>query len=121
MQAWPRPEPADIARLGRRLLHGVVKAARKDDPPTLADLLAGHLGPEVATLPVVGTAWPSYEHVNVQLALEHWLGVPGRTYQEVGVSQYQHRDFSLGDLAQDSNYGRPRITGGSGLTTARRL
>ena len=105
VQAWSRPEPADIARLGRRLLRGVVKAARKDDAPTLADLLAGHLGPEVAELPVVGTAWPSYEHVNVQLALEHWLGAPGRTSQEVGVSQYQHREFSLGDLAQDANYG----------------
>jgi hypothetical protein len=100
-----RPEPADVAKLSRRLLGALIRAARKDSSPAFTELLAAHLGPEAAWLPVVGTSWPAFEHINVQLALEHWLAAPERLFDEVGVSQYRHQDFSIGDLAQGINYG----------------
>lgn len=103
-----RPELADLARLGRRLVRVFVDAARAGTEPTPADVLVDHLGSLGATSPVVGTGWPSFEHVNVQVGLEAWLELPGRSHRAIGLSQYQHRDFSLGDLAQPSEHG-PRL------------
>jgi hypothetical protein len=100
-----RPEPADLIRLGQRALSALVATARKQSATPLAAVLAGHFGPTVTDLPVVGTQWPSYELVNVQIGLEHWLADPRRTHERVGISEYQHRSFSLGDLAQPSEYG----------------
>ena len=40
--------------------------ARADDRPTLAGVLADHLGEEVQVLDVVEETWPAYDHVNVQ-------------------------------------------------------
>ena len=100
-----RPEAADLVRLGRRALRGVLAAARKDSRSSIADVLANHFGPGTSDLPVVGTEWPSYEHVNVQLGLDHWLSAPGRVHERIGISEYQHRSFSLGDLAQPSEHG----------------
>ena len=104
-QTSMRPEPADVSRMGRRLVRALVTAARKDSNATLGELLAEHLGPDVGSFPVVGTAWPSYEHVNVQLGLEHWLANSARSHERIGMSQYQHRDFSLGDLGQRGDHG----------------
>jgi cell division protease FtsH len=97
-----RPEVADIGRLGRRLLRKVVSTARAEDAPTLPGLLAEHLGPQVASLPVVADQWPNYEHVNVQIGLEQWLRAAGRSHELVGITGLQHRMFGLADLAQPS-------------------
>ncbi len=40
--------------------------ARADDRPTLAGVLADHLGEEVQVLDVVEETWAAYDHVNVQ-------------------------------------------------------
>jgi hypothetical protein len=40
--------------------------ARADDRPTLAGVLADHLGEEVQVLDVVEETWPAYDHVNMQ-------------------------------------------------------
>jgi len=50
-------------------------------------------------------SWPPYEHVNVQLGLESWLRRSGRNHRLVGVTGFQHRVFSLADLAQDESAG----------------
>lgn len=93
-----RPEVADLSRLGRRLVRKAVLAARADEVPTLARLLAEHLGPGAASLPVLGAKWPSYDHVNVQVGLEHWLRDPGRSHSLVGITAFEHRSFTLADL-----------------------
>jgi len=67
-----RAELADVGRLARRLLNRAVETARTEDQP-LRRLLLGHLGPDAALLPSVSATWPSYEHVNVQVALDAWL------------------------------------------------
>jgi hypothetical protein len=96
----PHFELGDIRRLGRRLLRAAVTSARVEPPATVAQILAGHLGAEAASVPVVGETWPSYEHVNVQVALNRWLARPGRQSTLVGITAFQHRMFSLADLAQ---------------------
>lgn len=95
-----RPEVADLSRLARRLIRRTVEAARVDEAPTLRRLLAKHLGQEVSSLPVVGANWPAYDHVNVQVGLEHWLGEVGRSHVLVGITGFEHRRFTLADLAQ---------------------
>ena len=81
------------------------QARAKDTATPVAAVLADHFGPIVTDLPVVGTEWPSYELVNVQIGLEHWLRGRDRTHERVGISEYHHRTFSLGDLAQPSAHG----------------
>jgi hypothetical protein len=96
----PRFELADVRRLGRRLMRAVVTSARVTPPVTLGDVLTGHLGADAPSLPVVGETWPPYEHVNLQVALNHWIGQPGRQATLVGITMFQHQMFSLADLAQ---------------------
>jgi len=95
-----RPEVADLSRLARRLVRKAVGAARADEAPTLARLLAEHLCQRASLLPVVGANWPPYDHVNLQVGLEHWLGEAGRSHTLVGVTGFEHRMFTLADLAQ---------------------
>ena len=95
-----RPEPADVMRLGRRLVRIAVSSARADEAPTPARLLAEHLGPQASSLPVVGEGWATYEHVNLQGALERWTQAPGRSSTLVGLTGFQHAMFTLADLAQ---------------------
>ncbi len=106
------PSLADVGRLGRRPIRAGVGAARKQEVPTFADLLSAHLNPSSTQLPVVTDSWPGYEHVNLQMALDQWLGEAGRTHVLVGVSQFAHRLVSLGDMAQsDGEQFGPRVGG----------
>jgi hypothetical protein len=103
-----RPEFADVGRLARRLMQRTVAAARADEE-SVGRLLAGHLGPQAATLPVANGSWPAYDQVNVQTGLDAWLAEHGRTHQLVGLTQYRHRDFGLADLMQGSQFHGPGI------------
>jgi ATPase family associated with various cellular activities (AAA) len=94
-----RPELADIGRLARRVVRRTVAAARAEEG-SVNNLLAEHLGPDAAALPVARGSWPAYDQVNVQTGLDVWLGEPGRTHKLVGLTQYRHRDFGLADLLQ---------------------
>lgn len=97
---WLRPEPGDVLRLARRLVRIAVSSARADEAPTPARLLARHLGPEAPSLPVISEGWAIYEHVNVQGAVDRWIQAPGRDSTLVGITGFQHRMFTLADLAQ---------------------
>ncbi|MDX6230172.1 MAG: cell division protease FtsH [Frankiales bacterium] len=100
-----RAELADLGRMGRRLVRRFVSAARADEQPSPASVLAGHFGPGAAALPVVSDSWPPYEHVNVQKGLEGWLDADGRTHELIGLTGFQHRPFGLADLLGESPYG----------------
>jgi hypothetical protein len=93
-----RPELADVGRLARRGLRALVGAARADERPRLSRILGDHLGPGATTLDVVEETWRSYDHVNVQAGLDAWLADPRRTSELVGVANFQHTMFGLGDL-----------------------
>jgi hypothetical protein len=91
-------EPADAVRLLRRARGALVRAARADEVETLSSLLSEHLGPHAEALSVVEESWPSYEHVNVQRALDVWLDDPQLEHRTVGVVGFQHRSFGLAEL-----------------------
>jgi hypothetical protein len=92
-----RPELADVGRLLRRAVQGVVGAARAGERDTLSRILLDHLGGEDG-LEVVEEAWPAYEHVNVQAGLDAWTTAEGRTAELVGIVGWHHRPFGLADL-----------------------
>ncbi|HEY7102351.1 MAG TPA: ATP-binding protein [Mycobacteriales bacterium] len=93
-------EVADAGRLLRRVRRRLVGLAREEQKETLADLLWQHLGEHADALPVVAATWPAYEHVNVQVALDAWLGE--RDCRVIGVIGFQHREFGLADLMSDT-------------------
>ncbi|WP_460835868.1 AAA family ATPase [Nocardioides hungaricus] len=100
----PAPDDAplrlsDVRGYGRMLVRRFVSQARAADHPTFRSLVAEHLGRPLEELAVTEEAWPGYEHVNVQGALDAWLARPGRRHQLVGVMDYRHRGaFGLADL-----------------------
>jgi AAA+ superfamily predicted ATPase len=88
---------SDLAKLARRSRRLVVRTARAGDRPTFAKLLGEHLG-DVHSLEVVEESWPAYDHVNVQVGLDVWLAGPGRSHELVGMTNFQHHEFGLGEL-----------------------
>ena len=96
-----RPELADVRRLGQRLLQRAVRTARHEADP-VGRVLREHLGPAAASMPLVGGSWLQYDHVNVQLGVEAWLGQGGRHHRLVGLTGYRHSDFGLAELVQAS-------------------
>ena len=100
-----RPELADVARLGQRLVRRAVSAARAEDQP-LRRVLHDHLGPGAAGMPTVTGSWLQYDHVNVQVGLDAWLGRPGRQHELVGVTGFQHSMFGLAELVEPGPHGQ---------------
>jgi hypothetical protein len=104
------PEVADLGRYGRRLVSRFVEKAREADRPTLATILTDHLEVPADRLPVAEQQWPSYEHVNIQAALDAWLAEPGREHTIIGIAGYRHRGSHgladlLGLLPEEARYG----------------
>ena len=81
MSEQQAPELADVRRYGRRLMTRFVDQAREADRPQFGTMLTEHLGLPADRLPVAEQQWPAYEHVNVQSALDAWLGEPGREHR----------------------------------------
>jgi hypothetical protein len=118
-----RAELADVGRLARRLLNRAVETARTEDQP-LRRLLLGHLGPDAALLPTVSATWPSYEHVNVQVALDAWLADGtggGRGHEVYGITgigfMSQMEVVGIGDFLQGRNEGPFSSAGVGGVMT----
>ena len=95
---------SDIGKLARRTRRRIVGVARADDHPTFARLLAEHLNAPLEDLEVVEESWPSYDLVNIQIGLNAWLAVDGRTHELVGLTNYRHSEFGLSDLLQPDRY-----------------
>jgi len=112
-----RPQLADVGRLTRRLVRGVVSAARAEESSP-QHVLAGHLGPDAATLPVAKTSWRGYDHVNVQAGLDAWLAEPGREHEIVGLVGSHYHGVGLAELAQPADWVDART--GAITTSARR-
>jgi hypothetical protein len=93
-----RPELADVGRLARRGLRAVLGAARAGERPRLSGILSDHLGAGAEAYDVVEETWPGYDHVNVQAGLDAWLADARRTWELVGIANFQHAMFGLGDL-----------------------
>jgi cell division protease FtsH len=104
----PRPELADVPRLAGRLLSVAVAAARGHDAP-VQRALATHLGPRAVGWPVVTASWPALDQVNVQAAVDAWLGDPGVRHELLGLTGVRHGHVDLADLTAG---GLPRSPAG---------
>jgi hypothetical protein len=92
------------------LLRRFVATARASEQPTFRSLINEHLGVNTDDLPITEEHWPAYEHVNVQAALDAWLGEEGRSHRLIGLADYRHRGpFGLAELlGQDGRFHGPR-------------
>ena len=104
------PELADVGRYARVVLDRFVREARSADRPTFHSIVGDHLGVPVEDLPVVEEAWPAFEHVNVQAAVDAWLADLDAEHRVVGLTDWRHQEeFGLGDLlAADADPHGPR-------------
>ena len=103
-----RLQLSDVGKLVRRTQRRIVGAAREADRVTFAKLIHEHLGTDRSSVDVVEETWPTYDHVNVQVGLDAWLGAPQREHTLIGVANFRHRDFDLADLmrsAEPGHYG----------------
>jgi hypothetical protein len=96
------PELSDIGRYGRYVVRRFVSKARTVDQPTFRSILTEHLGGPVHELPVTVEQWPSYEHVNVQGALDVVLAEYDVRARTIGVAGHRHHGpFGIADLLGD--------------------
>jgi DNA polymerase III delta prime subunit len=105
-----------VPRLAGRLLSVAVAAARGHDAP-VQRALAIHLGPEAARWPVVTASWPAFDQVNVQAALDAWLGDPGVRHELLGLTGVRHGHLDLADLTADDLPRSPAGVPGTGSVT----
>ncbi|MGH3445814.1 MAG: AAA family ATPase [Nocardioidaceae bacterium] len=100
---------SDFRKLGRRLVRGVVAAARVEDQVTFASMLRDHLGMDTDDVEVVSESWPSYDLVNVQAGLDAWLAQAGRDHRLVGVANFRHNEFGLVELLRQRGSRHPMM------------
>jgi hypothetical protein len=100
-----KPELADVSRLGRRLVHKAVRAARSEES-ALRRVIYDHLGEGAGSVPVLSGTWEPYDHVNVQIGVEAWLAGAGRRHELLGITGFRHRDFGLADLVHSGDDAR---------------
>ncbi|WP_168583141.1 AAA family ATPase [Gephyromycinifex aptenodytis] len=89
-----RPELADLGRLARRGLRGALKVARAEEALTPGALVRSFLGEIATDAEILEETWASYEGVNMQTALDAWLGQQGRQHRCHGI-QSMNEDASL--------------------------
>jgi hypothetical protein len=84
----------DLAELFRRFLERMARPG--SEGPTLAERLADHLGVDPLGLSSIAESFETWEHANVQAALDAYLSQPGHEGQLVGVLGAQKRGFGVG-------------------------
>ncbi|MGH9279151.1 MAG: AAA family ATPase, partial [Acidimicrobiales bacterium] len=84
----------EFAALFRRFLERMARPA--GEGPTLAERLADHLGVDPIGLSSIAESFDSWEHANVQAALDAYLNQPGHEGQLVGILGGQKRAFGIG-------------------------
>ena len=75
-----------FARLFREFLDGMHRLLPPEKPSSLHRRLQEHLGVDPLGQPVVGEAFPAYEHANVQAAIDAYLTEPHRAADLVGIA-----------------------------------
>src|ERR671936_1207462 len=95
-------------------MEAVVAAAAPPSSPLLERMQA-HLDGDLARLPVIAEEYGTFDHPNVQVALDAYLAGPGRRADLVGVGADNKRymAFGLSDLLSRGGMpGRPALAEG---------
>ena len=77
----PESELRDVARALSLVLYDLHLLAFEDVGESLTDRIAAHLAVDPRAIPVLSHEFPSYQLVDVQVALESWAGTPGRSLE----------------------------------------
>ena len=89
---------AAFAETFGRFTRAMAELAMQTAESPLRDALDRHLGEDASKLPVVTESYPPYDHVNLQVALDAYLGEEGRSHALIGLTGQQRRWMSLADL-----------------------
>jgi DNA polymerase III delta prime subunit len=98
----------------KAFMDAVIAAAVPPSSPLL-DRIIAHLGVDPARLPVIGEEFDTFEHPNLQVAIDDYLASPDRraTFLGVGVDQKRFMTLGLSDLLSRSGLpGRPPLAEG---------
>jgi hypothetical protein len=87
-------EVDQFAEVFRRFLERMARPP--GEGPSLAERLAEHLGVDPIGLSSIAENFESWEHANVQAAIDAYLAQPGHEAQLVGVLGGQKRGFGVG-------------------------
>ncbi|WP_203998346.1 AAA family ATPase [Virgisporangium aurantiacum] len=82
-------------------------------PSSLVARLTDHLGQPPDKLPVVTSPFPVYQHANLQVAIDAYLAVEGRTHDLVGAAGPGREHFTFAEIIASSG-----VRGMYGLGTA---
>jgi hypothetical protein len=82
--------PVEFGVVFKKFMDAMTTEAGKEANP-FVERLRAHLGSDPARTPIVGEEFESYEHPNVQVALDAVLGKAGRRAEAVGVAMAQKR------------------------------
>jgi hypothetical protein len=114
-----RPELADVSRLWRRAVRGVVAQARSTRAPAVSEVLIAHLDAGGERLPVLEERWAGYDHVNLQAGVDAWLAQPGRRAEVIGLTGMETPTAGLADLLSgEQGPNCPRVSGVSRISVA---
>jgi hypothetical protein len=91
-------ESARFAQLFTEFVDGMREVAQSRRVPGVKQRLESHLAMAQAQLPVVSQEVSTFNHVNIQIAIDSWLGEPGRSHELIGMVGPHRHYGSLADL-----------------------
>ncbi|MCA1704115.1 MAG: ATP-binding protein, partial [Actinobacteria bacterium] len=91
---------AEFAQLFHRFIEHMSEAAESSASSPVRDVVEEHLALDSASLPVIAESFPSYDHVNIHLAMSAYLRRDGRSHRLVGLTGHQRHFSSMSDLIQ---------------------
>jgi hypothetical protein len=104
-------DPEELARALRDLSEWAARHA-PDPEPKLRKRLREHLDTDPAVLPVVSEPLSTYDHPNVQVALDAYLADSGASAEVLGLSLDHGFRAGLAELAQASSAWGPELDPG---------
>jgi len=91
----------------------------RHQPSELISRLTEHLGVDPTGLPVVAASYQTFDHVNVQVAIEAYLAGEGRRAEVIGIAGQGMRDMhSLAEVVEMADRHRVFSIGGVDYATA---
>ncbi len=107
-------DPARFATAFKEFMEAVTNAAEAPHSPLLERIQA-HLGTNSTELPVVSEEYDTFDHPNLQIALDAYLAESGRSADLIGIGTDNKRfmQFGLSDLLSwGGQSGRPTLNEG---------
>jgi hypothetical protein len=115
------PSDAEVAEFGR-LFQEFLRLSLEDtrrQPSEFIVRLSDHLGVDPMGLPVVAASYQTFDHVNVQVAIEAYLAGDGRRAEIIGIAGQGMRDMhSLAEVVEMAARHRMFSLGGVDYATA---